>query len=103
MTQSGRRFWLLRFEGCHVDGEAVFHIGFKQPVVSFVYLLDGMTSTWAVMLCSPQKSSISWVSAMPPMGDPERLRRPKRRLKADTARGFSGAPTRVRVPSRANR
>src|SRR5262245_9679910 len=41
MTQSGRRFWLLRFEGRHVDGEAVFHIGFKQPVVSIVYLLHG--------------------------------------------------------------
>src|SRR6516165_10493013 len=31
-----------------------------------------MTSTSAVTLCSPQKSSISWVSAMPPMGDPDR-------------------------------
>ena len=36
-----------------------------------------MISTSAVMLCLPQKSSISWVSAMPPMSDPERLRRPK--------------------------
>ena len=29
-----------------------------------------MTSTSAVMLCSAQKSSISWVSAMPPMSEP---------------------------------
>ena len=35
----------------------------------------GMTSTSEVMLCWPQKSSISWVSAMPPMGEPEKLRR----------------------------
>ena len=47
-----------------------------------------MTSTSAVMLCAPQKSSISWVSAMPPMGEPERLRRPKMRPNAATARGF---------------
>src|SRR5438105_3828615 len=35
-----------------------------------------MTSTSAVMLCLPQKSSISWVSAMPPMAEPEKPRRP---------------------------
>ncbi len=34
---------------------------------------------------------------MPPMGEPERLRRPKMRLKAETGSGFSGAPTRHRV------
>src|ERR1017187_7533629 len=33
-----------------------------------------MTSTSAVMLCAPQKSSISWVSGIPPMLEPERLR-----------------------------
>ena len=37
---------------------------------------------------------------MPPMGEPERLRRPKIRPKAATGSGFSGAPTRVRLPSR---
>ena len=37
---------------------------------------------------------------MPPMGEPERLRRPKMRPKAATASGFSGAPTSVRLPSR---
>src|ERR1700704_3610772 len=57
----------------------------------------GMTSTSAVMLCAPQKSSISWVSAMPPMAEPERLRRPMIRANAATLRGLSGAPTRVRV------
>src|SRR5437764_92586 len=34
-----------------------------------------MTSTSAVMLFAPQKSSISCVSAMPPMFEPEKLRR----------------------------
>ena len=32
--------WLLRFEGCHVDAEAVLHIGLDQPLVGFVDLLD---------------------------------------------------------------
>src|SRR5215467_8060030 len=36
-----------------------------------------MTSTSAVMLFLPQKSSISCVSAIPPMSDLERLRRAK--------------------------
>jgi len=35
-----------------------------------------MTSTSAVMLCAPQKSSISWVSAIPADKRSERLRRP---------------------------
>ena len=50
----------------------------------------GMTSTSAVMLCWPQKSSISCVSAMPPMGEPEKLRRPKMRPKTETGSGFVG-------------
>ncbi len=37
----------------------------------------GITSTSAVISCAPQKSSISSVSVMPPIGEPERLRRPK--------------------------
>ena len=47
-----------------------------------------MTSTSAVMLCFPQKSSISWVSAMPPMFEPDRLRRPKIRPKDESDSGF---------------
>ena len=45
----------------------------------------GMTSTSAVMLCLPQKYSISCVSAILPMGEPERLQRLNIRLKAATA------------------
>src|SRR5207248_6686740 len=59
----------------------------------------GMTSTLAVMLWTPQKSSISCVSAMPPMAEPEKLRRRAMRLKAATQSGFAGAPTSVRLPS----
>src|SRR5580704_4864540 len=51
----------------------------------------GMTSTSEVMLCAPQKSSISWVSGRPPMGEPERLRRLNRSPKGESASGFSGA------------
>ncbi len=32
---------LLGFEGGHVDGEAVLHIGLEQPLVGFVDFLDG--------------------------------------------------------------
>jgi len=48
----------------------------------------GMTSTSAVILCVPQKSSISWVSGMSPMLEPERLWRPMMRANAETPRGF---------------
>ena len=59
-----------------------------------------MTSTSAVMLCLLQKSSISCVSAIPPISEPERLRRLNTRPKPATARGFGGAPTSVILPSR---
>ena len=75
----------------------------EQSFVGFVDPLDGETSTSAVMLCAPQKSSISWVSAMPPMAEPARLRHPMIRPKAETPRGFAGAPTRVMLPSRRSR
>ena len=40
---------------------------------------------------------------MPPIGEPDRLRRPMISPKAETASGLSGAPTSVRLPSRASR
>ena len=49
-----------------------------------------MTSTSAVMLCLPQKSSISWVSAMPPMSEPERLRRPMMQAEGGDGEGLLG-------------
>src|SRR5206468_2554799 len=58
----------------------------------------GITSTSAVMLWAPQKSSISCVSGMPPIIEPEKLRRRAIRLNAGTARGSAGAPTNVRLP-----
>src|SRR6058998_2615837 len=57
----------------------------------------GMTSISAVMLCLPQKSSISCVSAMPPIIEPERLRRLGMRPNAGTRKGSAGAPTSVRL------
>lgn len=52
------------------------------------------------MPCAPQKSSISCVSAMPPISEPAKLRRFQMTLKVDTGSGFSGAPTCTSVPSR---
>ena len=48
----------------------------------------GITSTSAVMLFAPQKSSISCVSGMPPMLEPEKLRRPTIRPNAETREGL---------------
>ena len=36
-----REAWLLRFEGGHVDGEAVLHVGLEQSLVGLIDLLDG--------------------------------------------------------------
>jgi hypothetical protein len=79
---SGRRC-LFRLERRHVNGEAVFHIALGHAVV--IDLLD--RDDVAVMLCCRRKS-ISCVSAMPPMGEPDRLRRPMINEKAEMAWGF---------------
>src|SRR5205814_8710251 len=47
----------------------------------------GMTSTSAVILCLPQKSSISCVSGMPPIIEPDKLRRREMRLNPVTPNG----------------
>jgi hypothetical protein len=46
-----------------------------------------MTSISGVTPCSAQKSSISWVSGMPPMFDPVRLRRISASANAGTGIG----------------
>ena len=48
------------------------------------------------MLCSPQKSSISCVSAIPPIAEPDRLRRPKIRQKDFTESGAAGTTVHYR-------
>ena len=55
------------------------------------------------MPCSAQKSSISWVSRMPPMGEPAKERRLTISEKTRTDSGFAGAPTLTMVPSTASR
>ena len=59
-----------------------------------------MSSTSGAMLCSPQKSSISCVSAMLPMLDPANERRLLNSVNTLTGSGSGGAPTLTRVPSR---
>jgi hypothetical protein len=46
-----------------------------------------MTSTSVVILFAPQKLRISWVSAIPPTGEPEKLRRA---IRQKTARDGAG-------------
>ena len=52
------------------------------------------------MLCSAQKSSISWVSVRPPVEEPAKERRLPNRENTATGSGSEGAPTLTRVPSR---
>lgn len=64
-------------------------------------LISSMSDT---MPCSAQKSSISCVSAMPPISEPARRRRLKIRLNTfGDGWSCSGAPTSVIVPSRLSR
>jgi hypothetical protein len=71
-----------------------------RSYASLMYWI-GITSTSEVMPCLPQKSSISCVSLSPPMSEPDTLRRPKIRLKADgPAFGLGGTPSSTSAPSR---
>ena len=63
----------------------------------------GMTLTSAVTLSAPQKSNVSSFWRIPPMMEPERLRRPNRSERTETAKGFPGAPTGVTCASRPSR
>jgi hypothetical protein len=58
-----------------------------------------MTSTSETIFFSAQKSSISCVSAMPPMSEPARLLRPGMSEKAWTGVGAGGTPSSTMVPS----
>lgn len=57
----------------------------------------GLTSE--VMLCSPQKSSISCVSLMPPIRLPATLLRPKISALVGSCSGCGGTPTVISLPS----
>jgi len=61
---------LLRSQRGHIDREPVLHIALEKPLIGFVHLLNRNHLHIAVMLCWPQKSSISCVSASPPIGEP---------------------------------
>ena len=62
-------------------------------------LLIGIISTSATTLFFPQKSSISWVSRIPPIADPDILFLPIHKPKVLTDSIGSGEPTRQMVPS----
>ena len=61
-----------------------------------------MTSISHVIPRSAQKSSISCVSAIPPINEPTRLRRRRTRGITLIASGSAGMPTKVNAPSRFN-
>jgi len=61
-----------------------------------------MVSTSAVMLFAAEKSSISWVSLMPPMREPTMERRLGMMARAGRVAGFSGTPSNTITPSPTN-
>ena len=69
-SRSGSTRISSRFQRRHVDHEAVLHVALRQSVVASVIFWIGITSTSLAIPFSAQKSSISWVSAMPPVPDP---------------------------------
>ena len=83
----------------HIDDKAIFHIALQHAFVGIVIFETGIISISEVMLCSPQKSSISCVSLIPPINEPASWRRRKISGKAATGAGSGGAPTSVKVPS----
>jgi hypothetical protein len=74
-----------------------------HPLVGFVDLLDrnDLHVGGDVVLAAEVEHLLRL--GEPPMAEPDRLRRPKMRPKAATGSGFSGAPTRVMLPSRVSR
>ena len=86
-----------------VDDEAVPHVAGEHALVGLVDVIGRMTSISGRTSCSAQKSSISWVSAMPPIIEPERLRRCDTSGTTGTVIGCSGMPSSTRVPSVSSR
>ena len=75
-----------------VDDEAVAHVAGQHALVCLVDVVGAITSISGVTPCSAQKSSISWVSAMPPIIEPDRLRRmPIKRQRRHLHRMFGHA------------
>ena len=73
---------LLRFERSHIDGEAVLHIRLEQSVVGFVDLVDGNDFDIGCNVMGSAMIEHLWVSGIPQMGKPERLRLANRKPKA---------------------
>ncbi len=83
----------LTAERAHVDDEAVLHVALQHALVGLVDAAAwGSVSMSDTMPCAAQKSSISCVSAMPPISDPARRRRLKMRLNAPGGACGVGAP-----------
>jgi predicted permease len=72
---------LLGFERSHIDREAVLHIGLEQSLVGFVDLLDRDDFDIGGDVVRAAKIEHLLGLGMPPMGEPERLRRPNIRPK----------------------
>ena len=83
-----------------VDDEAVADVGAEHAILGLVDGRRAISSVSGAMPCSAQKSSISCVSAMPPMVDPANERRLLNRVNTATGSGSGGAPTLTRVPLR---
>src|SRR5512147_719607 len=93
----------FRSERSHVDGEAVLHVGLQQSFVGFVDLLDGDDFDIGGDVMRPAKVEhlLGLVDAT--YGRAGETAAPHDEAEGRDAQGFSGAPTRVMVPSRWSR
>ena len=73
---------------------SLFSIRSYALLISFI----SISSISETILCSAQKSSISWVSAIPPIKEPARLFLPMIKPKPGNSDGVAGAPTQICVP-----
>ncbi|MBU6123169.1 delta-60 repeat domain-containing protein [Hymenobacter sp. PAMC29290] len=93
--------------GCYSVAMSITKRYFTSPfsMRSYDSLMSfmSMSSMSDMMLCSAQKSSISCVSAMPPMSEPAMRRRLLMRLKAWMCGASVGTPSKIMVPSRRSR
>ncbi len=68
-----------------IDRKAILDVALEHPLVRLVDLVHPVTSTSDTIPRSAQKSSISWVSLIPPIVEPVSRRRRPIRLNADGA------------------
>jgi hypothetical protein len=85
--------------GRDVDDEAVADVAGDHPVIGLVDLIGANDFNLSAEVVLGAEVEHSWVSRMPPINEPARLRRPEMSANAGTDSGSAGAPTLTMAPS----